>query len=58
MPKADNANSGMDYLALDLNAKWPAQKGQSPRHAGQFGHYVKIRTQDGRLEARIIVRVQ
>ena len=58
MPKADNNTAGMDFLALPINADWPAQNGEAPRLAGQFGRFVKIRTKDGRVEARIQVRIK
>ncbi len=58
MPQADNNNSGMDFTALELNPEWPPCNGEAPRLAGQFGHFVKIRTQDGRLEARVVVRIK
>lgn len=58
MPKADNTTSGMDYLSLPINAEWPAQNGEAPRLAGQFGRFVKVQTKDGRVEARIQVRIK
>ena len=57
MPRADST-AGMDYTALPLNPDWPVTKGEAPRLAGQFGHFVKVRTKDGRLEARIVVRIK
>jgi hypothetical protein len=48
----------MDYTALEINPEWPAANGQAPRLAGQFGHWVKIKTQDGRLEGRIKVQLK
>ena len=57
MPKADTT-TGMDFLALPINADWPAQKGEAPRLAGQFGRFVKVQTKDGRVEARIQVRIK
>lgn len=57
MPKADT-NAGMDFTALDINAEWPKAKGEAPRLAGQFGRFVKIKTKDGRLEARVQVRIK
>lgn len=56
MPKADNPEGGMDFTNLPLNPKWPAMKGEAPRLAGQFGRMVKVKTESGRLEARVVVR--
>ena len=55
MPRAEMI-AGMDYLVIELNDEWPVAKGEAPRLAGQFGRFVKIKTADGRLEARVQVR--